>query len=208
MPLDEKEIDQLVEAVIEMDLKYTVITSVTRDDIPDGGAAYINSMVKALKKNIKGIKVEILISDLNKNPKNLRFIDVNYVDVLNHNMETVKEMYSTVRPMADYSVSLDILKTAKQIGFKVKTGIMTGVGETPNQINSLFDDASKSGVDILTIGQYFRPGRNNLPVSKYYTSDEFEKMADEARKRGIANVVSGIFVRSSYNAYETFRGVK
>jgi len=208
LPLDNKEIDELVEAVIEMNLKYTVITSVTRDDIVDGGAAYINSMVKTLKKNIKGIQIEILIPDLNKNPENLRFIDMRYVDVLNHNMETVKEMYSAVRPMADYSVSLSILKTAKQMGFNVKTGIMTGVGETSDQIESLFDDVVKSGVDILTIGQYFKPGRNNLAVSKYYTSDEFDKMADEARKRGIKNVVSGIFVRSSYNAYETFKGAK
>lgn len=205
--IDGREREELIEAIEEMDLKYVVITSVTRDDLTDGGAEYLNSIADDIKKRIRGVKVEMLIPDLAKKPENLKLFSTSSIDVLNHNLETVRRLYSTVRPYADYDVSLEILSLAKKMGFTVKTGIMTGVGERREELFSLFDDAASAGVDIITIGQYFRPGADNMEVSKYYTADEFELLKKAALKSGIKKAVSGIFVRSSYNAYETYMGV-
>ncbi len=200
-----EEIDEIINAIKEMKLKYVVLTSVTRDDLDDGGASYFNNTVKSIKESIEDIKTEILIPDFKKNPGNLKYIENKYTDVLNHNIEIVKELYSAIRPEADYNVSLEILKTAKKRGFITKTGIMLGLGETENQIQEVISDISNTNVDILTIGQYIKPRKNNSPVKKYYSQDDFDNWADYAYKKGIKKTVSGIFVRSSYHAHSIYK---
>ncbi|MCK4523999.1 lipoyl synthase [candidate division WOR-3 bacterium] len=200
-----EEIDEIIDAIKEMELRYVVLTSVTRDDLNDGGASYFNSTVKAIKESIRDIKIEILIPDFKKNPDNLKYIENKYTDVLNHNIETVKELYSVIRPEADYNISFEILKAAKNRNFITKTGIMLGLGETEHQIQEVISDISNANVDILTIGQYIKPRKNNFAVEKYYSQDEFDNWADYAYKKGIRKVISGVFVRSSYHAHSIYK---
>ena len=207
-PIDADESDEVIDAIKKMNLKYVVITSVTRDDIEDGGAEYFNLLSSRIKSEFPGIMVEILVPDFRQNIDNLRKINKNNIDVFNHNLETVKELYPMVRQKADYDFSLSMLKKAKSMGMTVKTGIMVGLGETEKEIAKLFDDISKAGAEILTIGQYFMPTKNHYQVRKYYLSKEFDALKERAERAGIKNVVSGVFVRSSYNAYETYKGVK
>jgi len=207
-PLDMREADEVIEAVGKMKLDYVVITSVTRDDLEDGGAGYLNMLAKRLKDAYAGIKVELLVPDFKKNISNLEKIERENVDVLNHNLETVKRLYKEVRPGADYDFSLSLLAEAKKAGFITKTGIMVGLGEETWELESLFKDASKAGADIITIGQYFMPSKNHYQVRRYYLSSEFDSLKRIAEDAGIGEAVSGVFVRSSYNAHETYKDVK
>ncbi|HAV91802.1 TPA: lipoyl synthase [candidate division WOR-3 bacterium] len=207
-PIDEDESDEVIDAVRKMNLKYVVITSVTRDDIEDGGAEYFNLLSSRIKNEFPGIMVETLVPDFRQNISNLKKIEKKNIDVFNHNLETVKELYPKVRSKADYGFSLSMLREAKSMGMTVKTGIMVGLGETEKEIGELFEDISDAGAEILTIGQYFMPTKNHYQVQKYYLSEEFDALKKMAEGIGIKNVVSGVFVRSSYNAYETYKGVK
>ncbi len=203
--LDYSEIDELIHSIKQMKLKYVVITSVTRDDLVDGGVEFYNTMTKRIREEFSEIKIEILIPDFNKNPNNIEKLNKENFNVLNHNLETVKELYSTVRPMADYDVSLEILKKGKAVGCITKTGIMVGLGETKEQLKNLFNDMANTNVDILTIGQYIRPSKRHHKVIKYYLPEEFEELKKLAHSSGIKHVVSGVFVRSSYHAYKIYK---
>ncbi|RKX27033.1 MAG: lipoyl synthase [Candidatus Zixiibacteriota bacterium] len=207
-PLDIEEPVRLAEVVAKLNLKQVVITSVTRDDQPDGGAGIFVSTMKELRARDKNVRVEFLISDLAGNTEALAVIIDSGVDVLAHNVETVGRLYSAARPGASLSRSLDLLRaisvhTPRPV---VKTGFMVGLGETLDEIEMLLRQVHDVGVDIVTIGQYLRPSVNHLSVERFYTPDEFEMLAETGRKIGIAHVESGPLVRSSYRAFDQSKG--
>ncbi len=194
------------EAVEELGLKYVVITMVTRDDLEDGGAGHIVKIINELKSLKNPPKVEVLISDLNGNLEALDKILQTDLDVLNHNMETVKDLYVKIRPKADYHRSLSVLKYTKENypHIRTKTGIMLGLGETENQLKELFEDLSLVGCDILTAGQYIQPTKNHIKVERYLTEKEYKTLENIARTTGIKYLAFGPLVRSSYKAKELF----
>lgn len=206
LKLDNNEPGNVAAAIKSLKLEYAVLTSVTRDDLEDGGAGHFGKTVKEIKKLLPEIKVECLIPDFKGNIENLRILLNEDLDVLNHNIETVKSNYKKVRPMADYERSLNILKSAKKIKPQVltKSGFMLGLGEKEKEIKELLKDLKDAECDIVTIGQYLSPSEKNYPVKKYYTDSEFEFFRTFAQKLSFKYVFSGIFVRSSYKASEIF----
>ncbi|MDI6700044.1 MAG: lipoyl synthase [bacterium] len=208
LPLDHSEIDEIYNAIEKLKLDYVVLTSVTRDDLSDGGASYFNIVLQRIKKSYPEIKTEILVPDFKQNLENLKNIDFSYVDVFNHNLETVRELYHDVRSKASYDFSLNMLKEVKRLDKITKSGIMVGLGEKDEQLVKLFKDLKSVSVDILTIGQYISPSPRHHKVVKYYSQEEFNRLKKIAEGIGIKRVVSGIFVRSSFEAYETFKGLK
>ncbi len=205
--INPEEINELTEAITSMGLKYAVLTSVTRDDIEDGGAEYFSRVSQALKQSNPALLIEVLVPDFRQDLKHMAKLSISGIDVFNHNLETAERLYSKARGGADYRFSLSMLKEAKRMGFITKTGIMTGVGETENDFEKLFRDIAGAEVDILTIGQYIRPGRENMEVVKYYTQEEFDELGKMVLNAGIKAVQSGVFVRSSYKAHETYKGL-
>jgi lipoic acid synthetase len=201
-PLDKDEPEKIARAVKEIGLKYVVITSVTRDDLDDGGASQFLSTVNAIKKIDPGVKVECLIPDLGGDYKSLEKLLKGDLDVLNHNMETVRQNYDKARQQADYDRSLIVLSRAKKLSPDIytKSGFMLGLGETRQQVTQLLKDLKKNKVDIITIGQYLQPSPDNIKVSKYYKPEEFEEIKKEAVALGFMDVEAGPFVRSSYCA--------
>lgn len=192
------------EAVEELGLKYVVITMVTRDDLPDGGASHIAEIINQIKSLENPPRVEVLISDLNGDFDALEVILQTELDVLNHNIETVKELYSKVRLKADYQRSLAILKYTKNkySHIKIKTGIMLGLGEKEEQLIELFKDLKTIKCDILTAGQYIQPTKKHIDVVKYLSEDEFKYLETFAREEGLQHMAFGPLVRSSYKAKE------
>ncbi|MCD6099764.1 MAG: lipoyl synthase [Candidatus Marinimicrobia bacterium] len=203
-PLNPEEPLKVALAIRKLGLKYCVITSVTRDDLPDGGANQWAETILEIKKINPGVKVEVLIPDFKGNRDALNKIFSANPDVLGHNLETVKELYQKVRPEANYEISLEILKRSAEKGFITKTGIMVGLGETANQVKRLIDDVSEAGCKVLTIGQYLQPSKEHLSVARYVTPEEFENYHNYALARGIKYVFSAPLVRSSYHANEVF----
>ena len=203
LPLDLEEPRRVALAAAKLGLKYAVITSVTRDDLPDGGAGHFSRTVLELKKTIPGCKIELLIPDLSGVRSSLETIVRSGIDVLNHNLETVFRLYGQVRPQADYQRSLMLLKWAKEIEptLTTKSGLMVGLGEKKEEVLELMDDLRAAGVDILTIGQYLRPSTSQIAVERYVCPEELE----EYRKIGLARkfrvVESAPLVRSSYHAW-------
>jgi lipoic acid synthetase len=202
LPLDKEEPKKIASAIKEMDLLYAVITSVTRDDLDDGGASHFAETVKVIKKINPDTRIECLIPDFGGNKKNLETLLSEELDVLNHNIETIKQNYSRARSSADYDRSLKLLKNAKEIrpGIYTKSGFMLGLGENTEKILKLLKDLKESEVDIITIGQYLSPSKDNIAISKYYTPEEFKEIEKTAIKIGFAAVAAGPFVRSSYGA--------
>ena len=202
LPLDKEEPKKIASAVKEMNLLYAVITSVTRDDLDDGGASHFAETVKAIKKINPDTRIECLIPDFGGNKKNLETLLSEELDVLNHNIETIKQNYSRARSSADYDRSLKLLKNAKEIrpGIYTKSGFMLGLGENTEQILKLLKDLKESEVDIITIGQYLSPSKDNIAISKYYTPEEFKEIENTAIKIGFTAVAAGPFVRSAYGA--------
>lgn len=198
--LDLEEPQRVAEAVAELGLKHVVITSVTRDDLELGGADIFSETVSLVKEKIPGCTVEILIPDFKGNEKAFELIMKNPPDVLNHNLETVPRLYSTVRPQADYRQSLELLAWFKNQGLKTKSGIMVGIGEEPDEVLSLMQDLREHGCDIMTIGQYLQPTKNHLPVDRYVDLEEFKLYETTGIEKGFSNVESGPLVRSSYHA--------
>lgn len=194
------------DAVKELGLKYVVITMVTRDDLPDGGASHIAEIINQLKSDENPPRVEVLISDMMGNTNALDTILSTKLDVLNHNMETVEELYSKVRPKADYARSLEVLNYTKTNypHIRTKTGIMLGLGETQEQLQKLFADLNSVGCDILTAGQYIQPTKNHVEVDRYLPEDEYKDLETLAREAGIKYLAFGPLVRSSYKAKELF----
>lgn len=209
-PLDQNEPQNIAKAVKELGLKYAVITSVTRDDLPDGGAEHFKKCVEEIRSRIKCemtncVKIEILTPDFKGNKNALDTIIKAVPDVFNHNIETVPRLYKTARPQAIYQRSLDVLKYVKENStILTKTGIMVGLGETFDEIEQTLIDLRNINCDIVTIGQYIQPSKAHLPVEKYYNLEEFEQLKALAEKIGIKNYQFGPLVRSSYKAFEIF----
>ncbi|PRR85580.1 lipoyl synthase [Clostridium luticellarii] len=202
--LDPEEPQNVALASKKLGLKHTVITSVTRDDLEDGGASHFVEIIKAMRRENPESTVELLIPDLKGNWSALKKIIDAKPDILNHNIETVEPLYKKVRPMAIYNRSIELLKQVKIFDKDVytKCGIMLGLGETEQQVLKVMDDLLEVGCDILTIGQYLRPSKNHLPVFEYITPQKFEKYKKIAIEKGFKFVASGPYVRSSYKAFE------
>ena len=206
MPVNDNEPAELVEAVKRLNLNYTVITSVNRDDLPDGGSSHFVKVIEALKKEVSSTKIEVLIPDFNgKEEDILRVVDAE-PDVLNHNIETIEPFYYYVRPQANYENSLNLFGIVKKRNpdMLTKSGIMVGLGETKEQLKQTILDLYNAGVDLLTIGQYLSPSKNHLPVDEYVHPDIFEEYRQYALSLGFKGAVSGPFVRSSYRADQMF----
>ena len=207
-PLDKNEPEHIAEAVKEMGLKHVVITSVTRDDLSDGGSGHFAETIKAVKKYNKNTVVEVLIPDFKGDKKALSLVIDAGPEIINHNVETVPRLYHNVRPQADYRQSLEVIKKSKilaEISGKnifSKSGIMVGLGETKEEVLDLFKDLREADCDILTVGQYLAPSSKHYPVSEYIHPDIFDFYKEEAENLGFKSTASGPFVRSSYNAKE------
>jgi len=204
---DEGEPEHVAQAVKRMGLRYVVITSVTRDDLPDGGASHFARTIQAVRELDRTIRVEVLIPDFKGDWDTLDRVLQAQPDVLNHNMETVRRLYATVRPQADYERSLHLLKRSKETfpHIRTKSGFMLGLGESKEEVLDLLQDLKEAECDFLTIGQYLRPHINRLPVVRYVEPEEFETYRKIGEEMGFRMVSSGPFVRSSFHAREMFR---
>lgn len=202
-PLDDDEPVRVAEAARALNLKHAVITCVTRDDLPDGGASHFARTVRELKK-IPGLTVEVLVSDFRGNEEAIRTVVESKPDVINHNLETVPRLYPAVRPMADYERSLFLLKKVKELdpAIYTKSGIMVGLGETEEEVVDLMKDLISVNCDMMTIGQYLRPSLSHIAVVEYVTPEQFERYRKIGYGLGFKYVTSGPLVRSSYNAAE------
>jgi len=199
--LDPDEGNRVALQVARMSLRYAVITSVTRDDLPDGGAAHFARVVACIRAAAPRTGIELLVPDFRGREQSIDLVAALPIDVLGHNLETVRRLYPDVRRGADYARSLDLLKRARAVcAGRIKTGIMVGLGETTEELAGLFDDCAAAGVSLLTIGQYLRPGWSNLPVARYLAPGEFAQLAEMARAHGVPVVQAGPYVRSSYLA--------
>jgi lipoyl synthase len=185
-----------------MGISHAVITSVNRDELPDGGASVFAACIRRSHALSPDCTVEVLIPDFRGDRAALQVVMDARPEVLDHNLETVPRLYRTVRPQAVYQRSLDVLRWAREMDPTVltKSGIMVGLGETADEIAAVMGDLAAVGVDILTIGQYLRPTEAHLPIERYYHPDEFDRLADVGRKSGLRWVESGPLVRSSYRA--------
>lgn len=202
-PLDLNEPFHVAEAVKDLGLKYAVITSVTRDDLPDGGAEHFANCIYEIRKISPDVKIEILTPDFKGNKNSLNTIIKAHPNVFNHNIETVRNVFKTARPQGDYDCSLEVLKYIKDNSDIItKSGLMIGLGETFEDIEQTLVDLKNAGCDILTIGQYIQPSKVHLEVSKYYTPEEYENLKQLAKKIGIKHYQIGPLVRSSYRASE------
>jgi lipoic acid synthetase len=202
--LNPEEPRDIAESVKMLGLKYVVITSVTRDDLKDGGASVFNETIREIRKVNTGCKIEVLIPDFKGDLAVLQQIIDATPDVLNHNIEVVEDLFPLIRPEGNYQRSLKVLNAMRTEGEKIptKSGLMVGFGETKKQILSTLDDLRGVGVDFLTIGQYLQPTRNHVEVKKYYTPEEFLTLKSAAYSLGFRHVESGPLVRSSYHAQD------
>lgn len=206
LPIKYDEPDRVADAVLSLGLEYVVITSVTRDDLPDGGAGLFAMTVKALKKRNVDLRVEVLTPDFKGDIEALKTVLDAGPDVFNHNIETVPRLYPVVRPEAVFATSLNILKTAKLLypDVMTKSGIMVGLGENKDEVFSCMRDLMDCGCDLLTIGQYLQPRRENLPVTEYIKPEVFDYYRARGLQVGFRGVASSPLVRSSMNAGEMF----
>ena len=207
--LNPNEARDIAESIQKLDLSHVVITSVTRDDLKDGGASIFADTIIEVKK-ISTCTIEVLIPDFKGNKQSLQTVLSEKPDVLNHNIEVVKELFSSVRPEGDYKQSIDVLKQCKRYNSEMitKSGFMVGLGESKDQIYKLLHDLKQANVDILTIGQYLQPTKKHVPIKKYYTPQEFNELSIIAKNMGFSHVESGPLVRSSYNAEYALKQVK
>ncbi len=207
-PVDPDEPYNLLTAVKTLGLKYVVLTSVTRDDLPDGGADHFRRCVSVLKECIPGIKVEVLVPDFGGRRECLEIVLSASPDMFNHNVETVPRLYPRVRKGSDYKRSLEILRLVKYISPQTptKSAIILGFGECMEEVKRVMEDLRDAGVEFLTIGQYYQPSLRHHPVVKFYSHDEFEELREYGKSIGFKFVASGPNVRSSYRAGEAFSG--
>ncbi|MDO8524860.1 MAG: lipoyl synthase [Candidatus Omnitrophota bacterium] len=204
--VDEDEPRRILDAIRRLGLRYVVITSVTRDDLEDGGAWHFAKAIGVIKKYSRSIKVEVLIPDFKGDRKSIERVVEASPDVFGHNIETVERLYRRVRAGADYNRSLGLLRYVKEVkpDQLTKSSIMVGLGEETEEVFSAMKDMREAGCDILTIGQYLKSRHDNLPVSKYVPPQEFGRYRETALKLGFRSVISGPFVRSSYLAEEAY----
>ena len=198
--IDENEINHLIDAVRKMKLEYVVITSVTRDDLTDGGARVFSRCIGKLREALPACKIEVLIPDFQGNQAALEKVIVAKPDVINHNMEVVKPIFARLRPQGNYNASLKVLKNISSSSIISKSGFMVGFGESREDILQLIDDLASVSCARLTIGQYQQPTLKHWPVAKYYHPDEFAEFKEIAYKKGFQYVEAGPLVRSSYHA--------
>jgi len=205
-PPDPDEPRRVAQAAAEMQLRYVVVTSVTRDDLPDGGAAHFAATIAALRKERPEVRVEVLIPDFQGDPAALAVVLAAGPDVLNHNLETVPRLYPTVRPQAQYRRSLLLLENASHQAphIPTKSGLMLGLGESEAEIRQTLADLRSANCRLLTLGQYLQPTPRNLPVVRYVPPEEFEQWRHIALDLGFEQVAAAPFVRSSYQAGEVF----
>ena len=208
-PLDPQEPAKVANVARKMGLKYVVVTSVTRDDLPDGGAEHFAETIKKIRQKIPGVFVEVLIPDFQGNKEALATVLKAHPDVLNHNIETVPRLYPEVRPQADYQRSLELIQNAHEFdhGLRTKSGLMLGLGEYQDEIRHTLEDMLNAGCRMLTLGQYLQPSKDHLAVKRYIPPTEFDEWRKTALKMGFMEVASGPFVRSSYHARELFQKV-
>jgi lipoic acid synthetase len=198
----------VAEAAAAFGLSYVVVTSVTRDDLKDGGASHFAETIRRLKEKIDGVRVEVLIPDFAGDSEALKAVLHAAPDVLNHNIETVARLYPTVRPQAVYERSLELIRSAGAIApdIPTKSGLMLGLGETEEEIRKTLEDLRGAGCRMLTLGQYLQPSRDHLAVVRYVPPEEFDGWQAAAKKMGFQQVASGPLVRSSYHAGALFDG--
>ena len=199
-PPDLQEPGKVARAASELGLEYVVLTMVSRDDLPDGGANHVAATIQALRQELPNVGVEALISDLGGSAEDLQTVMDAGPTVLNHNLETIPRLYGELRPQARYRRSLQVLERAAAAGALTKSGLMLGLGETREELLAVFDDLLAVGCRMLTLGQYLAPSPEHHPVVRYVPPQEFELLRDDALSRGFLAVASGPFVRSSYQA--------
>jgi lipoyl synthase len=205
-PLDAEEPRHVAEAVRSLGVAHAVVTSVNRDELPDGGAAHFAATIREIRALAPGVTVEVLIPDFLGSEAALGTVLDARPEVLNHNTETVERLYRRVRPDAVYARSLELLRRAatrrdeEKISLKVKSGVMVGLGESRNEVSATLRDLRANGVEIVTVGQYLQPHARRLPIERYYTPQEFEEIRKEGEEMGFSRVESGPLVRSSYHA--------
>lgn len=200
------EAERVVEAVLSMELRYAVITSVTRDDLPDHGASVYADTIVAIRERAPKVKVEVLVPDFGGKPEPLKSVLDARPDILNHNLEVPEILYQVVqRPKQHYARSVRLLEAAKAMGAVTKSGLIVGLGEQHEDILQVFSDLRRADCDFITIGQYLQPSKAHAPVKKFYTPREFEQMKQIALDFGFEAVQSGPLVRSSYMAHKMYR---
>ena len=208
MPLDPGEPQRLAQAVKKLGLKYAVITSVTRDDLEDGGAGHFAETVKILRRENPGILTEILTSDFGGREESWRQAAEIRPEVFNHNLETVPRLYPLARPQAVYRRSLDLVSYAARAGLVAKSGLMVGLGEEVAEIKQVMADLKQAGCRILTVGQYLAPSQNHIPVARFWEESEYQDLKTYGEQvLGLDAVVAGPAVRSSYLAYQTYQSI-
>jgi lipoic acid synthetase len=209
-PLDPEEPKHVAEAVQRLKLRHAVITSVTRDDLPDGGAGHFAATIRAIREIAPNTIVEVLTPDFQGTAAHIRTVIAARPNIYNHNVETVPRMYPVVRPQANYRRSLELLALVKTEAVKIyrKSGLMVGIGETDDEIYAVIKDLRWVGCGILTIGQYLRPSPDHLPIARFVHPDTFAAYEKAARAAGFLAVASGPFVRSSYNAEHVFQQIQ
>jgi lipoic acid synthetase len=208
--VDHTEPLRVANSVKKLKLSHVVITSVDRDDLKDGGAQHFSNTINEIKLKCPNTTIEILTPDFRNKKNSIELLSKCQIDVFNHNLETVKSLYKSVRPGADYKHSLTILKNIKRLNTKLftKSGIMIGLGEKFSEIMKLMDDLRHNDVDFITIGQYLRPTKNHHPVIEYHKQDYFRKLYEEAMSRGFKIASSSPFTRSSFHAEDDFKKLK
>jgi lipoyl synthase len=204
-PIDADEPERVAEAVARMGLEFAVVTAVARDDVPDGGAGAFAETIRAIRRRNPGTQVEVLIPDCKGDPDSLAAVFDARPDVLNHNIETVARLQRAVRPSAGYARSLAVLSRAKAADLTTKSGLILGMGETEDEVLATLADLNAIGVDIVTIGQYLRPTTNHLPVARWWTPDEFDRLKLAGEALGIGHVEASPLTRSSYHAKQAAR---
>ena len=209
LPLSMDEASRVSDAISSMELNYAVITSVTRDDLPDGGAQLFAKTTKTIKEKNNGVKIEVLIPDFNGNELALETVIQAQPDILNHNVEAPEAIYPQLnRPKKNYHRSLQVLEKSKTLGAFTKSGLMIGLGEKIENILQTFSDLRRASCDLLTMGQYLQPSKSHAPVKKYYSPAEFEQLKKIAQDFGFLEVESGPLVRSSYRAHKMYDSMK
>ncbi|RCW54897.1 lipoyl synthase [Halanaerobium sp. ST460_2HS_T2] len=207
--VDLKEAARVAEAVAKLKLKHAVITSVTRDDLEDGGAEQFVRVINAIRERTPSVSVEVLTPDFNNNQAALDKIIKAKPEIFNHNVETVPALYQKVRPQADYQQSLTVLNAVAERDSEIiiKSGMMLGLGESEEELTAVWKDLLAAGVEILTMGQYLQPTNKNIEVAEYIRPEQFEEFKEKALKLGFKSVSSGPHVRSSYLAEETYENL-
>jgi lipoic acid synthetase len=207
-PLEMGEPEAVARAALALGLRHVVVTSVTRDDLPDGGANHFARTVAAVRNTLPGSTVEVLVPDFEGDWTAVDTIVKASPDVFNHNVETVRSLYSAVRPRAVYDRSLSVLSRAAEAGLATKSGFMVGLGESESEVEELLRDLRDAGCRMITLGQYLQPAAENLPVERYWEPHEFAEIEKRARRMGFDCVASGPLVRSSYFAQDMFNAMR